>query len=407
MAVEEDNYPDNYYSDLSSDSAIYRTVMVATEFGLVDVEAGDALRPDDAATREFVAHSFNICMGYALGGEVNYTFSEADSVTYADDIQIAINKKWFALTNGAFLPEIGITVSEKDALIAIAVASLSDSEVNENYDNEYTVRDGVIVLPESVQPLMTGDKELTLYHCTVELKKGDIFVALSAGFPIGYKAVDVTVSEDATVVDIESVELEEVFGSIDVQGVIEADMTKIEAMNEDAQISYIVGGTELNGYEDGIECYALDEVNNRKVSAAVVSREMDIPESVRQTYALPEGTKAEVKAVISNVGATPKYEPGKGAYLGVNGRVTFTCNVGMDVLDALEFDKKLAEVPIAGVGRFKVTLDAELGGTVSLNLVEDFSLGIFPCMCVGIMPNSQSGHCASRRTASRRITSWR
>ena len=40
MTVEEDNYPDNYFSDISEQDEYYRDVMVATEFGLVDVEAG-------------------------------------------------------------------------------------------------------------------------------------------------------------------------------------------------------------------------------------------------------------------------------------------------------------------------------------------------------------------------------
>lgn len=62
MTVEEDNYPDNYYSDMDSSSENYYEVMLATEFGLVDVEAGDPLRPDEPATREFVAHTINLCI---------------------------------------------------------------------------------------------------------------------------------------------------------------------------------------------------------------------------------------------------------------------------------------------------------------------------------------------------------
>jgi len=57
MTVEEDNYSDNYYSDISSDHENYYEIMLATEFGLVDVEAGGEFRPDDAATREFAAHT--------------------------------------------------------------------------------------------------------------------------------------------------------------------------------------------------------------------------------------------------------------------------------------------------------------------------------------------------------------
>lgn len=88
MSVEEDNYPDNYYTDIDSSSTYYRDVMVATEFGLVDVEAGEAIRLEDAATREFTAHSLNVCLGFQLE-TAEYTFADSSSTDYAVDLQIA------------------------------------------------------------------------------------------------------------------------------------------------------------------------------------------------------------------------------------------------------------------------------------------------------------------------------
>ena len=37
LTVDEDNYPDNYYSDISTDDSFYRDVMVACEFGMIDL----------------------------------------------------------------------------------------------------------------------------------------------------------------------------------------------------------------------------------------------------------------------------------------------------------------------------------------------------------------------------------
>lgn len=45
LTVDEDNYPDNYYSDISTDDSFYRDVMVACEFGMIDLEAGEEFRP--------------------------------------------------------------------------------------------------------------------------------------------------------------------------------------------------------------------------------------------------------------------------------------------------------------------------------------------------------------------------
>ena len=64
MTVEEDNYPDNYYSDMEETSAGYRDLLVAVEFGVIDLEAGSAFEPDQPATREFAAHPLTCCLGF-------------------------------------------------------------------------------------------------------------------------------------------------------------------------------------------------------------------------------------------------------------------------------------------------------------------------------------------------------
>ncbi len=66
MTVETDNYPDNYFYDLSDDSPYYRDILVATEFGVVDVEAGDPVNPEGEVTREFAAQTLNFCLKYVL-----------------------------------------------------------------------------------------------------------------------------------------------------------------------------------------------------------------------------------------------------------------------------------------------------------------------------------------------------
>ena len=61
MTVEDGVYPDNYFSDLSSSSKYYYDMLLAVEFGVVDIPAGGELRPDDPATREFAAQTLNFC----------------------------------------------------------------------------------------------------------------------------------------------------------------------------------------------------------------------------------------------------------------------------------------------------------------------------------------------------------
>ena len=264
LAVEEDNYPDNYYSDIDTSSADYYDVMLATEFGLVDVEAGEALRPNEAATREFAAHTLNLCMGYVLEEE-NYTFAESAAVTYPEDIQVAINQGWLALSNGNFLPEQALAQEEKAAMIAAAQAVLAGDE-NHPENNTYAFKDSVIVLPENTEIQTIDEDTISIIGCPVEISVGDIFGCMCDGIPLAWKAAEVRTDGDETVISISAANTEDVFEEINVSREQEIDLTKLQPASEDAAMSYVVGGTEENNYEDGEVCHDLEEVGGREVT---------------------------------------------------------------------------------------------------------------------------------------------
>ena len=174
MTVEADNYPDNYFSDLTGSEAYYRDILVAIEFGVIDLEAGLPFEPAKAATREFAAHTLNHCLGYQLQEEV-YTFSEAETVTNPNDIQIAIERGWFSLTNGDFMPDQPIAASEKDAMLADATKVLASDVIDESYENSYEFSSEVIELPENTVAQLNSDTELAIANPKTPIKKGDIF----------------------------------------------------------------------------------------------------------------------------------------------------------------------------------------------------------------------------------------
>lgn len=149
LTVENENYPDNYYSDLMSDRSDYHDILTAVEFGLVDLDLGEAFRPDEAATREFAAQTLNYCLGYQLDADAEYTFSEAaDMLTYPADLQIALNRGWFQLVNGEVLPAQPLTAAEQTAMLADAKAVLQAAEIDADYQSVYTFNDDVLVIPE-------------------------------------------------------------------------------------------------------------------------------------------------------------------------------------------------------------------------------------------------------------------
>ena len=377
MTVEEDNYPDNYYSDIDTSYAEYYTVMLATEFGLVDVEAGDAFCPEEPATREYAAHTLNLCMGYPVDPETDSSFAEEASVTYPDDIRVAIQKGWLTLESGAFLPGQAVTVSEKDAMMEAARQAVAATTIDPNYQSTYQFADNVTVLPESVEAVLTDENQLTLSNCTVALKAGDIFGIVSGGFPVAYKAVSVTASGDQLIVTTERVDTQDAFISMDIQGSMETDLSQIKAFDDSVQLRYIVGGTEEEKYEDGIKYDSIEEVGDQGVSAVEVIQSYEISEEVRDAYDIGEGVTADIVCKISDV--TAAYSATKtGRYVDVDAKVTFSCNVTMDVLENLGIvpSYNLAYVPICYIGYMKLSLDMSLEGKVTLSTVTQLSVGV-------------------------------
>lgn len=60
MTIEDGLMPDDYYGDIS-DSEYYNDILLAVNFGVIDLEAGEDFHPDDPVTREFAAQTLNTC----------------------------------------------------------------------------------------------------------------------------------------------------------------------------------------------------------------------------------------------------------------------------------------------------------------------------------------------------------
>ena len=93
MTVEDDNMPDDYYFDIAPGSEHYRDVMTATEFGIIDLEAGLSFRPEDPVTREFAAQTMNFCLGFVPDEDSPNPFADNEDITYPDDVFIAVERQ--------------------------------------------------------------------------------------------------------------------------------------------------------------------------------------------------------------------------------------------------------------------------------------------------------------------------
>ena len=359
MTVEADNYPDNYYSDIDSSASYYRDLMIAVEFGVIDLEAGSAFEPDKPATREFAAHTLNFCLGFQLDEGVAYTYTDKDAVTYPEDVQVAVNRGWFQLSGGKFLPEQTVTSAEAANMLADAAKVRKGDTVQAGYDSKYVFTDGVVVVPSSVAAEIADDGSVIIPDTTVALKEGDTFVVFVEDFPRAFKAGSIANDGKQLTVTGEKVDINSVLVSIDAQGVVKGDLAQMQP-NEGTQITYILSDdTEtpdlmaaLNG-EKPIKSIHL----SRTISGVTVG--CDITSIVGEYNIRASGAK--------NIEA----------YVAVRGDATATCTIPFSMSAAgLPDTIELGSVPVGFLGSITVSARISVDGSVTLSYNTSFCAGV-------------------------------
>ena len=359
MTVEADNYPDNYYSDIDSSASYYKDLMIAVEFGVIDLEAGSAFEPDKPATREFAAHTLNFCLGFQLDEGAAYTYTDRDAVTYPEDVQVAVNRGWFQLSGGKFLPEQTVTSAEAANMLADAAKVRKGDTVQAGYDSKYVFTDGVVVVPSSVAAEIADDGSVIIPDTTVALKEGDTFVVFVEDFPRAFKAGSIANDGKQLTVTGEKVDINSVLVSIDAQGVVKGDLAQMQP-NEGTQITYILSDdTEtpdlmaaLNG-EKPIKSIHL----SRTISGVTVG--CDITSIVGEYNIRASGAK--------NIEA----------YVAVRGDATATCTIPFSMSAAgLPDTIELGSVPVGFLGSITVSARISVDGSVTLSYNTSFCAGV-------------------------------
>ena len=374
LTVEKDSAPDNYYSDLTGDEAYFQDVLAATNVGALDIKAGMPFEPEKPATRAFAARSLNACLGLRLDEGVSYSFSEAEAVDHPDDLQIAIERGWFALQDGKFLPDQPITAAESEAMLADAKAILADLQVDENYNSIYQYKVGVIEIPEGTLVASDADDVLHIENCPVSLKAGDLFVAYFGGIPCAYSAKEVTKQGTETIVKTTPIAEGDVLEDIDAQGVVEAEFTQFVPY-EGTEVKYINEITQET-YTDPIEA----EKSVQEAVALSVSDSIKLKRtlSVKKKLKLTNAISATVEFTTSDPVLTYKFNLRKQtAEVYLTGRYNASIGVEADLAEAADMDEiQLALVGVKGVGGLELSLVFELTGSGKAVYSGGFTLGM-------------------------------
>ena len=357
-SIDGEIVPDNYFPDLSAEAEYYNDVLIAVYYGLVDVLPNSNLRPDEAATREFAAYTLNACMGYLPEAE-EYEFSEAASVTYSDDIQVAIERGWFALSGGAFLPEQPITLEEKNLMVADAESYIADIAIDGSHESAYTFKEGVIEITEEVtMDLDAQGLIITIPNLNYSLKEGDKIVVYQDGLAVPYQVVSTAVVGRGMQVRVSDLYFEDAIDTMDVQMAADTDPANFYAA-EDTELIFI---EESTGDE-----YTQQQVVDKMASG---SKNIYIPK-YSKSFEVASGITASLNVELKNAKLCYKVDIGitkAEASVWLDTDVDVSAKLSCSLADMIGegFEVYIGGYDVPGVGGLAVYVKMDISGTITV-----------------------------------------
>ena len=318
---------------------------------MIDLEAGEEFRPEDAVTREFAAQTMNTMLGFVPETD-SYTYQDTADVTYKEAAQIAIDRGWVTVAAGKFLPEQSLTTEEHDAMIADAKKVLADAQIETGKENTCTFASGVVVVPKGTAVSIDVDGIVMIENCPVTIKQGTTFAVYVNDIVMAYKAESVRTDGTTTYITTSDADDGAVL-NVDQQGELDVDMTEFIPADEE---TYVVNGvTVTEGMTRGIS------YKNNTLRAD-------------KTISVSDDVTATVSVVISNMKVNYSLN-NNDYYFSVSGDMEYSCNVKGDAFKDINHTLTLGAVPLGGVGMLTLAMEYNLSGEATLTVEKEFEAG--------------------------------
>lgn len=343
MVVEEEALPDNYYSDLDESHKYYEDILLAVEFGVVDVEAGGTLRPDDAVTREFAASTLNFCLGYQLDEGAEYTFADYADCLDPDSAQVAVDRNWFVLISGNFSPATLVTESEVEFMLDDALEILGKTVVDATYTSTFEFEDDIIVIPDGTEAIEDENGTVHITNCSQTINPGDRFAVYYNGIPSVYTADTISTENSVTTITTTKVESDDAFVSVDAQGVADAEAMEITP----------VEGVDVSFEEDNS---GVSTFSTKKLKSIKAKTELELFPGVTADVSV------KIKSPEIEYSVSSSY-----AYVLLQGDTEISYSIEANLVE-MAFGNKAIElfnVSVLGIGNFTVSVEFELSGAAS------------------------------------------
>lgn len=234
-AMEWDEYREYPFNDIEN-SNNKDAILYAYVNNILEGE-GDSFRPDEPATREFVALTSIKGLGFAPNK--NIECNDTNEITYSQYVEVAVSMGIILLEDNYFYPQRAITESEVEYITSGIKGILTSENIDENYDNKIEYLDGVIELDNDTKYEIDGENIIFDSNDTIsKLSNDDIFVLPNK---TAYKVVNITKNNGKLIIETSIPEIEETLDYVDVQGYGTIDMSQfipdegISIINDDEE----------------------------------------------------------------------------------------------------------------------------------------------------------------------------
>ena len=351
LTIDDGIYPDDYYPDIT-ESEYYDDILVAINYGIINLEAGEDFGPDEIATREFAADTLGFCTGYVAEEEIN--IDDADTIENIENAKLAVSRGWFNLSEGKFNPDQAITTAEKDIMVT-DIQAMMDEDNEEPSSSTLVFADGIIEIPSGIDVSVTENEDETadveIVDCPESIAVGTKFAVYDEGFPYVLEAKTVEITDNTYMIHCSYVEDGIVGGS--AGGTIDVDYSDIEPAD----------GVEMTILDDE-QPVTLNAVRGLRSAKAKKGKKLHFETNV---------SGVRVVAEVNNIRADWDYDVLSTKCKAIlKGDIVLLADTKLvDVQGSIP----LAQIGVKGIGTVGLSLEASVVGNVEMSWKSNFEVG--------------------------------
>lgn len=369
------------FTDISgNDSA--DIIETAVKYSIIP-EAGTSFQPDSAASREFLAVTSVRAVGFA-SGEMEVNYDDIADLKYKTEDAIAIQLKLLNLSDNKFLPSNAVTKNEKQNAIKILSDIIESRKIDEKHENVIKYHKDVIEEKEITDYTVTGGQNGM--HSIV-IPEEDTLMDVVEGSKIVLPATDsystgiaMNVSSNMLSSDGKNriitgtvpEEISEFVDNVDIEGVAEAEIKDITAVEG-------VASVEVSKGNNGEEVTEKGE-NVKSLKKTGVDGKIDLKDKTKISY-----TAKEIETTVSFYLSELRYKVDfdkKGVnelYIGLPN----VLSMETDYKAKKNFSEKIGDIGIDLAAGFSVNLEvfleADISGEITMDLKLSNQIGMQYC----------------------------